>query len=301
MSTNVRVNPYMLFNLPEPGQGSFTKEELKHSMRKLILVTHPDKPSGSDKKFRIVMECYKHLCGILREREKTTRHVNDSAIEETRVLRESERVEIPASNFTRLSKGSDKDFDLKAFNSLFEENQLDNPMDRGHGDWLKEEDPEAEQRSNQRVMKGNFDSAFEEERQRLIRENRIIKHRGLRPAQDIMGGSNRVALDDQEAYSGVIKTKFGLTGVDVREAHECGIIAVDDPRYKGASGSVSMDQAKRERDRASLVQTETDRLEWEREEADRKIAEECRRNRLNEQNRRVQEHYERVNKLLINM
>lgn len=301
MSTNVRVNPYRLFKLPEPGQGTFTKEELKHSMRKLILVTHPDKPSGSEKKFRIVMECYKHLSNILREREKTTRHINDSAIEETRILRESERVEIPASNFTRFSKGSGKDFNLKAFNSFFEENQLDNPMDRGHGDWLKEEDPEAERRSKQRVVNGNFDSAFEEERKRLIRENRIVRHRGLQSAQNMMRGSNGVALDDQEAYSGVVKTKFGLTGVDVREAHECGIIAVDDPRYRGVSGSVSMEQAKRERDRATLVETDADRVEWEREEAEKKQREMYRRDRLQDQSRRIKEHYDRVNKLLTNV
>jgi curved DNA-binding protein CbpA len=301
MSTNIRINPYRLFKLPEPGQGSFTKEDLKQSMRKLILVTHPDKPSGSDKKFRIVMECYKHLSNIIREREKTTRRVNNDAIEETRVLRESERVEIPASNFTRFSKGSGKDFNLNAFNNFFEENQLDNPMDRGHGDWLKEEDPEAEQRSKQRVVKGNFDSAFEEERNRLIRENRIVRHRGLQSAQDMMRGSNGVALDDQEAYSGVVKTKFGLTGVDVREAHECGIIAVDDPRYKGVNGSISMDQAKREREIASLTETDADRIEWEREEAERRKHEEHRKRRLDEESRRIREHYDRVNNLLTNV
>ena len=301
MSTNIRINPYRLFKLPEPGQGSFTKDDLKQSMRKLILVTHPDKPSGSDKKFRIVMECYKHLSNIIREREKTTRRVNNDAIEETRVLRESERVEIPASNFTRFSKGSGKDFNLNAFNNFFEENQLDNPMDRGHGDWLKEEDPEAEQRSKQRVVKGNFDSAFEEERNRLIRENRIVRHRGLQSAQDMMRGSNGVALDDQEAYSGVVKTKFGLTGVDVREAHECGIIAVDDPRYKGVNGSISMDQAKREREIASLTETDADRIEWEREEAERRKHEEHRKRRLDEESRRIREHYDRVNNLLTNV
>ena len=301
MSTNIRINPYRLFKLPEPGQGTFTKEELKQSMRKLILVTHPDKPSGSDKKFRIVMECYKHLSNIIRERDKTTRQVNDDAIDETRILRESERVEIPASNFTRFSKGSGKDFDLKSFNNFFEENQLDNPMDRGHGDWLKEEDPESEHRSKQRVVKGNFDSAFEEERKRIIRENRIVQHRGIQSAQNMMQGSNGVALDDQEAYSGVVKTKFGLMGVDVREAHEYGIIAVDDPRYKGVSGSISMDQAKRERENASIVATDNDRLEWEREEAERNTREENRKRRLDKESRRIKEHYDRVNKLLTNV
>jgi curved DNA-binding protein CbpA len=293
----VRVNPYRLFKLPEPGQGSFTREELKSSMKKLILVTHPDKPSGSDKKFRIVMECYKHLSGVLREREKTTRSVDDSAIEETRLLRESERIEIPASNFTRFSKGSGKDFDLQAFNSFFEENQLDNPMDRGHGDWLKKEDPDADARSKMRVAKGNFDNAFEEERQRVLKENRIVRHRGLRSAYSSGLG---VSLDDEEAYTGFVKTRFGLTGVDVREAHECGIIAVDDPKYKGVNGSISMDQAKREREKASMIETQEDRIQWEREEAERKKVEQNRKQRMLEQSQRIQEHYNRVNKLLEN-
>lgn len=266
-----------------------------------MLVTHPDKPSGSEKKFRIVMECFKHLSGILRERERLTREVNKGAIEETRVLRESERVEIPASNFTRFSTGSGKKFDSKAFNAFFEENQLDNPMDRGHGDWLKQEDPDAERRAKERVAKGNFDRMFEEERKRLIRENRIVRHTGLQSAQNFMrGGGGGVAIDDQEAYTGVIKTKSGVMGVDVREAHECGIIAVDDPRYSGVSGSVSMDQAKRERERATMEETEQDRIQWEREEADRRNMERVRNERIMTQDRRIKEHYDRVNKLLTN-
>lgn len=300
--SSVRVNPYRLFNLPEPGHGTFTREELKQRMRNLVLVTHPDKPSGSEKKFRIVMECYKHLSGILRERERLTVEVNDSTIEESRLLRESERVEIPASNFTRFSKGSGKKFDRKAFNDFFEENQLDNPMDRGHGDWLKQEDPEAESRAKARVANGNFDRMFEEERRRLIRENRIVRHTGLQSAQSFMRGtaSNGVAIDDNEAYSGVVKTKNGLMGVDVREAHECGIIAVDDPRYSGVTGSVSMEQAKRERAGVSMIESEEDRIQWEREKAEQDQRERVRNQRIMDQGRRIKEHYDRVNKLLTN-
>jgi curved DNA-binding protein CbpA len=298
----VRVNPYKLFSLPEPGHGTFTREELKREMRKLILITHPDKPSGSDKKFRVVMECYKHLSGVLREREKLTREVNRGAIEETRILRESERVEIPASNFTRFSKGSGKGFNRKAFNEFFEENQLDNPMDRGHGDWLKQEDPDAERIAKQRIANGNFDKTFEEERRRLIRENRVVRHTGLQSAQSFMRGSggNGVAIDNQEAYSGVVKTKNGVMGVDVREAHECGIIAVDDPRYSGVSGSISMDQARREREKASMAETDQDRIQWEREEQERKQMERLRNDRIMIQERRIKEHYDRVNNLLKN-
>jgi hypothetical protein len=300
--SSVRVNPYRLFSLPEPGHGTFTKDELKQSMRKLVLSTHPDKPTGSEKKFRIVMECYKHLSGVLRERAKFTQEVNSDTIEESRLLRESERVEIPASNFTRFSKGSGKKFDREAFNAFFEENQLDNPMDRGHGDWLKRSDPEAEARAKMRVAKGDFDRMFEEERSRLIRENRIVRHTGLQSAQSFLRGSNDggVALDDQEAYSGIIKTKNGLMGVDVREAHECGVISVNDERYMGRSGTVSMDQAKREREQASMVETEEDRLEWEREQAEREKRERIRKERLMTQGQRIREHYDRVNKLLTN-
>lgn len=298
MSDTVRVNPYRLFGLPEPGHGTFTKDELKRSMKRLVLATHPDKPTGSEKKFRIVMECYKHLTNILREREKLVREVSSGAVEETRLLRESERVEIPASNFTRFVKGSGNKFDLNAFNNFFEENQLDNPMDRGHGDWLKEEDPEAEARQKRRVAKGDFNRAFEDERKRIISENRIVRHTGLQSAYHSTGG---VSLDDKEAYTGVVKTRHGLTGVDVREAHENGIITVDDEKYVGVSGSVSMDQAKRSRSSVSMEQTDEDRIYWEREQEEMRRAAEARNQRIIEQNRRIEEHYNRVNKLLTNV
>lgn len=293
--SSVRVNPYRLFNLPEPGLGVFTDEELKQSMRKLILVTHPDKPTGSAKKFRVVMKCYKYLTGVLRERLKTTRTVNTGAIEESRLLRESEQVDIPASNFIRFSNDSGESFDLKGFNSFFDENQLGHPMERGHGDWLKESDPEAEKRAKERVAKGTFDKMFEEERKRILKENRIVRHTGLQSAYQSLNGTS---LDEVESYSGMVKTRHGLVGVDVREAHEYGIIAVDDPKYSGASGSVSIDQAKREREGTSLKETEEDKILWEREFHDREERDRIRRQRIKEQEREIQEHFTRVNKTI---
>ena len=167
---SIRVNPYKLFSLPEPKEGTFTREELKAKMRHLVLITHPDKPTGSEKKFRVVMECFKFLSKVLRDRQRTSRKITDKYIDESRILRESEKVEIPATNSVRFTKGSGKKFDIDAFNSFFTENRLDNPMDRGHGDWLKE--ISKEETSSSKISESNFGDAFEEQRRKIIKEKR---------------------------------------------------------------------------------------------------------------------------------
>lgn len=298
MPETVRVNPFRLFGLPEPKEGTYTRGELKAKMRKLVLVTHPDKETGSEKKFRIVMECYKHLSNLLKEREKTSVEVTSEAIEEARLLRESERIEIPASNFTRFTKGNGKDFDLKSFNQFFEENKLDNPMERGHADWLKQDDPNDIEFEKKRIAKGDFDRVFEEQRKKAIKENRIVRHTGLRSAYHHTNGGT--AIDDEEAYGGFIKTKFGLVGTDVREALEVGVIAVDDPRYSQANGSVNIEDAKARRSAASLTLSPEDEEELRRERQEQERMAEVRRQRIQRQSQRIAEHYDRINKFLTN-
>ena len=291
---SIRVNPYKLFSLPEPKDGTFTREELKSKMRKLVLITHPDKSTGSEKKFRVVMECFKFLSKVLREREKTSRKITDKFVDETRILRESEKVEIPATNSVRFTKGSGKKFDLESFNAFFVENRLDNPMDRGHGDWLKE--MSKKENTTAKVSESNFGDIFEEQRRKIIKETRLTSHTGIQAAN---GPSMGTSIDqDSGGYSGTIKTGFGLTGSDIREAHEHGIIAVDDDKYSGHFGRVDLDAAKRERSSANLVMTEDEKRIMENQEQKTKREEQERIQRIIKQQERERLHFEKINGLI---
>jgi curved DNA-binding protein CbpA len=315
------VDPYKLFRF---NRGiPFTRDELKAKAKELVLVTHPDKPGGSERKFQIVMECYKFLSEALREFERMSVTVNEDAVRRHREERTSgkEEFEIPSYNYNRFTSRKEADsrkkvntreggegegeasahFDVKAFNKFFEENRLDNSLSKGHGDWLKSPDPSRESATSRSIEKGRFQEEFEKERQRLLKEKRIVRHTG--GPQGVSLKSSRVAgssLDDFDSGGGTLKCSNGVMGVDLREALEVGIIAVDDPRYTGDSTSapVSLEDAKRLRSQARMTLT----AEEEREMMEAKRIQEAqdreRQARILARNRQINEHFQRVNHLL---
>jgi curved DNA-binding protein CbpA len=306
--SSVKVNPFRLFSLPEPNIGTFTRTELKNSMRKLVLITHPDKPTGSDKKFKIVSECYKYLSSICDENEKTTRELKNVSIDETRILRESEEVSIPATNYKRFTSGTsgnsnNKGFDLKGFNDFFEENRIDEPLTRGHGDWLKSTDEDAEKRSLKRVSEGKFQEAFEEERQRLLREKRMVVYKGVQPllsSSKLSGVSLATGSLYEDDDVGAIK--IGRGGVDVRRAHEIGVIEVqaDETLSNKINQRVSVESARMQRETARLAFTDEERRENEKIENENKMKQEKLLEKIQSRKQQIEDHYRKVNMLLKN-
>jgi len=52
-----KVDPWKLYNFS--ANYNFSYQELRDKFRQLALITHPDKPTGSIRKFQIVKVCYK--------------------------------------------------------------------------------------------------------------------------------------------------------------------------------------------------------------------------------------------------
>lgn len=323
------VDPYKLFRFTRGIP--FTKDALRNRAKELVLVTHPDKPGGSEAKFQIVMESYKYLTQVYREFEKMSVTVDEDAVRRHREERTSgkEEFEIPSYNYKRFTKpveenrrstggmrkngagggGDDGEsgtrFDAKAFNKFFEENRLDNSLSRGHGEWLKNPDPSRESSMSRSIEKGRFQEEFEKERQRLLKEKRIIKHTGgpqgvsLR-ASRVAGSSLDEIGDATEGGGGTYRCSNGVMGVDLREALEVGIIAVDDPRYSGdsASAPVSIKDAERIRSEARLTYTDEEMKEMMRQKQLQEARDRERQERIVQRDRQIREHFQRVNHLL---
>jgi hypothetical protein len=302
--STVKVNPYRLFNLPEPHIGKFTREELKKNMRRLVLITHPDKVTGSEKKFKVVTECYKYLSGILMEEEKLTEDITKKGVlDEKRILREGTDVEIPKTNFKRFSNESGKGFDIKGFNQYFDEVRMDETESRGHGEWLKAVDPEAEEKSKRRISQGQFQEVFEEERQKVLKEKRIVAYKGVQPllSQSRLGGislSTGSHYDaDEEMGEGV--RIGGRGGVDVRRAHEIGVIPIGEDN-RVITGTVSKEEAQKFRQEARLIYTEEEKAEYERQKIEENLRQARIRSNIEKRNAAIEMHYQKVNMLLKN-
>ena len=301
-SESVKVNPFRLFGLPEPHISKFTREQLKLNMRRLVLITHPDKPTGSERKFKIVTECYKYLSAIVDEDERITVDISKKeTVDKARIVREGTDVEIPKTNFKRFTGGNGKGFDIKGFNQYFDEVRMDETESRGHGDWLKSTDPEAEEKSKRRISEGKFQEVFEEERQRLLSEKRIVAYKGVQPllANSKLGGISLATGYQYDADDDVGVRLGGRSGVDVRRAHEVGVIPVADDG-RSTNNVVSSDEARRIREQARLEYTEEEKAEYTRQIAEDNLRQARIRANIEKRNTQIETHYAKVNNLLRN-
>lgn len=294
----VRVNPYRLFQI-DP-ESHFTRAHIRDKMRKLVLSTHPDRPGGSDRKFRIVMECYKHILKVIAERDRINVPVTDDTIQEHTRERNTSH-EIPNANAKRFY-GSKK-FNREAFNTFFEENRLDDSLQNGHGDWLKNESEEYEAKHHEKMGKGQFQEAFEEERRRLLAKKQIVKHTGVVPMS--IGKSRLAATDVDEigmmsqGSAGTVRCSNGVMGVDLREALEVGVLGVDgDTNYEG--GPVSMEEARRQRETARMTFTDAEKREYDAYQAEQARQEKERKRRIQERDEQIHAHFQRINRMITN-
>jgi hypothetical protein len=297
----VRVNPYRLFQIvPE---STFTRADIRQKMRKLVLSTHPDRPGGSETKFRVVMGCYKYLLQVIADRERMSTPVTDETIRSHTEARkdQSTSFDIPNTNAKRFH-GSKK-FNSKAFNEFFEENRLDDVFQRGHGDWLKSETEDYETKHHKKMGKGQFQEAFEEDRRRLLAKKQIVKHTGVVPMSI---GKSRLAASDVDEIgtmssgnAGTIRCSNGVVGVDLREALEVGVFGVDDS-HTYSDGPVSMEEAQRRRDNARMTFTETEKREYLAYQAEQARKEQERKQRITEREEQIRDHFQRVNRMITN-
>ena len=273
-------------------------------MRKLVLSTHPDRPGGSDTKFRVVMGCYKYMLQVISERERINVPVTDDTIRTHTDARseQSKSFEIPNTNAKRFQ--SSKKFNSKAFNEFFEENRLDDTLKRGHGDWLKDDADDYEARHHDKMGKGQFQEAFEEERRRLLAKRQIVKHTGVVPMSI---GKSRLAATDVDdigmmsnGSTGTVRCSNGVMGVDLREALEVGVLGVANDGHTYTDGPVSMEEAQRRRDTARMTFTEEERKEYSAYQAEQARKEQERKQRIHEREEQIRDHFQRVNRMITN-
>jgi hypothetical protein len=299
----VRVNPYKLFQIDPDSE--FTRADIRQKMRQLVLSTHPDRPGGSDTKFRVVMGCYKHILQVISERERIKLPVTDETIRTHTEARgdQSKSFEIPNTNLKRF-QGSKK-FDSKAFNEFFEENRLDDTLRKGHGDWLKDGGDEYEATHHEKMGKGQFQEAFEEERKRLLKKKQIVKHTGIVPMSI---GKSRLATADVDdigmmstGNAGTVRCSNGVMGVDLREALEVGVLGVtsDDSRIHG-DRRISMEEAQRQRDTARMTFTDEEKREYSEYQAQQERKERERKKRIMKRDEQIRDHFQRINRMITN-
>jgi hypothetical protein len=296
----VKVNPYQLFRLNETEP--LNERILRNKYRELLLVCHPDKPTGSVKKFKILQQSYSFLVSKLDEQLKTTKAVTSQTVNKEVERRLDASETIPKNNYLRFQKG--EKFAAKEFNDFFEENRPETGHDAGYGDWLKSTDT-AEKDMTERVEKvkeGQFMELFERERAKILQTRSVVKYQESIAAQYSAPSVGATDLDELAAPSS-FTTKLsrggGIMGTDLKEALEIGIIDVGMPentRERKTENTLEEMKKVRENIRYHMSPEEQARLDFETQK--QKQYELERETRLKTLEQKREQHFRKVNFLL---
>lgn len=153
------INSLRVFGLTP----DYTLDELKHTYKRKALEVHPDRPGGDPDKFRLVTKCYLELIERLKEKAKQadianlqrqTASSNNTATPEQQdrlrqMFRERNEALIKGGKDAAAAQRpalaynldpSEKGFDVKLFNKIYEDNKLWDPSDEGYGDFLRSDE-----------------------------------------------------------------------------------------------------------------------------------------------------------------
>jgi curved DNA-binding protein CbpA len=188
------VDPYQLLKLPK----NFTENQLKNAYRKLVMITHPDRPGGSNEKFQLVSKAYMTLL-----EEFKTKQADKQFVE----LRDDARDYM--KNQMRYQKNNkdmkSKRFDLNMFNKIYSENRLHEPEDDGYEEWINNnkynsDDIKKNELFSKKFNLNIFNTVFENENNNMTTD--IVEYK--EPSALNSGGNSCVILgqDKVNNFSG---------------------------------------------------------------------------------------------------
>jgi hypothetical protein len=262
---------FQLFRLPnEP----LTESGLKNA-KQIVLKMHPDKSRLDSKYFLFFSKAYKRIYSIYefqnKNRQKTPEtYANDFQLDDSK-----------RNALDRATKMSPDKFN-SWFNNAFEKNRVENPIERGHGDWLKSNDDYIS--VNQTVNKGNMNEIFEQKKKQM---QSVIMYTGVKEAcASSLGGS---LLDDPDNYT---DTQSHYT--DLKQAYTETLIPVTLEDYNNAPKFRDISEYKAHRDNQSIApMTEQESmkffLEQERSDEQKSVALAFKYAKEFEQNKKKQE------------
>jgi len=283
------MNPYEILNVPK----NFTLEQLKESYKRIALKVHPDK-GGSEHLFLLVTKCFKKLLQEFHKRQADRQfHELKAAFQ-----KDTQHLQPSAYAAQQDQQRPSTKFDVNRFNKVFDENRVENAHDKGYGSWVTEEAPEAP-KPKQRFKIDTFNKAFDEQA-RIDNGNKyIIKYK----EPEALITSKKIAFtelgqDDIDDFSGDNMSKKNLNYMDYKVAHTTTKI-VDPTLIKNVKTYRNVNELETARSKISYDMDDTTREEFEYRQNLERSREQRRIKALQEQERVIQQQYERVNRLFL--
>ena len=222
-------------------------DDLMKIAKKIVLKTHPDKSRLDNKYFVFFGKAYNKLKEIFEFQNKNNRKISDNN-------------EYDKTNNTEHGEVLDKMFEMKKdlkdpqnfnnwFNSQFEKHRLEDPVEKGYGNWLKSDEDIifTPQNINKDTMGREMDK-----RKKEIQS--LTPYKGIGDAflPSSVGGSALMEYDSNFT-SGSLFGSGSMGYTDLRQAYVESVIPVTEDDFKKVQQFNSVGEYKRHRESAQLT------------------------------------------------
>jgi len=278
---------------------ALNEQALKAAYKKVSMKAHPDK-GGSEEEFDKVTRAYAYLGEILRRVRGGRSGELVSMAEESPARLAGTREQ--ASEVWKMKepvKLNAKNLNMETFNKVFEETRLPDPDGDGYGDWLK--NPEGGGNSNKFGGKFNrsvFNDAFDSEIRSRAQQGNAFAMTNRQPEALIMAPNLGIELGRERPDDFTGANLNGLKYTDLKKAytsdstfsHQVAGVQVSSRSYETAS-------AERKGAVAPLTSAELESVAESERYMQQRQANQA--NRIAQEDKRVTEHFQRLQKYVI--
>lgn len=274
------MDPYKVLSLDK----NFTLDQLKRRYRELAIQLHPDRQTPNAKAmaqgmFEIVRGCYEQLLFDYKARMSDKQHADLKTAFQIHEGMPSAQARTAQAQTAPPVTASGQKFDVNRFNKLFEENRLpDAYHGQGYDEWMRKHDPDANPQALRRAC------------------GAIVHYKDPEPMLTgvAAGPFYQLGVDKVSDFSGSDYMDYRLAHTTTKLVDERAAAAAGRKDYR------SVEDLKHERASMSNTPDPAYLARLAKEEHDAKVAEERRQQALLRQDSAWAQHFERVNRLLLN-
>jgi len=230
-----REDLFKLFGLKSM---SLTTDIMKEC-KKTVLKTHPDKSRLDEKYFIFFSTAYKRLLSIYEFQNKTISKKTD-----TNEFSDTANTEILNKVFDTNKNLKDPKSFNHWFNEQFEKHRLEDPVEKGYGNWLKSDEDIV---ITPNVSKANMGLEIEKRKKQV---QSITVYKGVSDNMSTSFGGSSLMDYNNNFTSGSLFSSDGMGYTDLRQAYVESVIPVTEDDYNKTRKFKSVDEYKRHRDSA---------------------------------------------------
>ena len=282
------IDPYELFNLKK----DFNLDDLKSMYKKLALVTHPDRPNGSEEKFQLVTKAYLSILEKYKTSQADKQYLD--LRDESNTYLETQK----NNSFKNIDIPNEKDFDVNLFNKIYDDNKLEDENDLGYNDWIENNQYDTEEIQPSKVFSNKFNlDVFNQTFQTTKKPKDIIKYEEPQSLYSSSINCTELGQSNISNYGKNINSYNELAYTDYKQAYTTGnIINPGDINHKNYK---DLEDLKTDRNKVCFQMSESDARNQQLKLMKEKEHERVRLDRVKNRDQDIFNNYSKVHKLLL--